>query len=203
MATPDTRWTAVVKRIAALREARNLTLKELSEDSGIPVPTISRWLRGDAIPPADKLSVLADALHTSVGYIIGEGGSYRIPILGRVKCGPNGVIREEYDEYSFADVAAPERHFFLRAEGNSMEPRICDGDLVLIREQDDAENGELVCAVYEDEYEPMQTLKKLVRQKNATILQPLNPAVEAMVFTGEEQNRLRIVGKAVRVYGDL
>ena len=199
----DQKWMSAVSRLAAVREARNMTLKTLSEESGIPLPTISRWLRGDAVPPVDKLEVLACALDTSVAYILGEGGSYRIPILGEVKCGPNGVIRPEHGEYSYADIARPEQHFFLRAKGNSMEPRIIEGDLVLIREQDDAENGEIVYVVYEDEFEPMQTLKKLVRRRGATIQQPLNPSVEAMVFMGEEQNRLHIVGKAIRVYGAL
>lgn len=196
-------WEAVLRRINALRDAKNLTLREISEDSGIPVATISKWLRGDAVPPADKLSLLADGLGTTVSYLMGEGGGRRIPILGRVKCGPDGVLREEWDEYVFADIPNPDKHFFLRAEGNSMEPRILDGDLVLIREQDDVESGEIAVVLYPDEFEQMQTLKKIIKRKGMTILQPLNPTVEAMSFYGEEQNSLRIVGKAVEVYGRL
>lgn len=199
----NAKWEGAVRRLNELKERRGMTLVEISEDSGIPKSTLNRWFLGDITPQVDKLYALAETLGTSVSYIIEEGNTCRVPVLGKVKCGPNGVLREEYGDYIYADVPHPEKHFFLRAEGNSMEPRILDGDLVLIREQDDVENGEIAAVLYPDEFEQMQTLKKVVRRGGATILQPLNPAVEPLVFYGEEQNGLRIVGKAVRVYGVL
>lgn len=199
----DARWDRAVRRLNDLKERCGMTLAEISKDSGIPRSTLGRWFIGDIVPPVDKLCALAETLGTTVSYIIEEENACRVPILGKVKCGPNGVLREEYGDYIYADIPHPERHFFLRAEGNSMEPRILRGDLVLIREQDDVENGEIAAVLYPGEFEQMQTLKKVFRRQGATILQPINPLVEPLIFYGAEQNELRIVGKAVRVYGEL
>ena len=78
--------------------------------------------------------------------------------------------------------------------GDSMEPRIREGDLALVHRQPTLESGELGVLVYG---EGEGTLKKFVRRGNAIILQPFNPAYQPQVILGEDLERLHVVGKVV------
>ena len=89
----------------------------------------------------------------------------------------------------------PASYFYLVVKGDSMEPRISDGDLALVHRQPTLENGDLGVMVYGDEGEG--TLKKYVLRGNAVVLQPFNPAYEPKVLRGEELDKLFIAGKVV------
>ena len=79
--------------------------------------------------------------------------------------------------------------------GDSMEPRIQDGDLALVHKQDTLENGDLGVLIYGDEGEG--TLKRYLQRGNCVVLQPFNPAYKEMVIKGEELNHLHIAGRVV------
>ena len=79
--------------------------------------------------------------------------------------------------------------------GDSMEPRIQDGDLALVHKQDTLENGDLGVLIYGDEGEG--TLKRYIQRGNCVVLQPFNPAYHEMVIKGEELNHLHIAGRVV------
>ena len=80
-------------------------------------------------------------------------------------------------------------------KGDSMEPRISDGDLALVHRQSTLENGELGVMVYGTDGEG--TLKKYIRRGNAVVLHPFNPDYEDLVIKGEELDHLYIAGKVV------
>ena len=79
--------------------------------------------------------------------------------------------------------------------GDSMEPRIQDGDLALVHKQDTLENGDLGVLIYGDEGEG--TLKRYIQRGNCVVLQPFNPAYSEMVIKGEDLNHLHIAGRVV------
>ena len=93
-----------------------------------------------------------------------------------------------------ACVKDPESYFYLVVKGDSMEPRIQDGDLALVHRQPTLENGDLGVMVFG---EGEGTLKKYIQRGNAVILQPFNLAYEEKVIRGEELNQLFIAGKVV------
>ena len=93
-----------------------------------------------------------------------------------------------------ARVKDPASYFYLVVKGDSMEPRIQDGDLALVHRQPTLENGDLGVMVYGD---GEGTLKRYIQRGNAVILQPFNPAYEPKVLKGEELNQLYIAGKVV------
>lgn len=73
---------------------------------------------------------------------------------------------------------------------------IHDGDLLLIRQQNDVDNGDIaVVAVNGDD----ATLKRVKKQKNAIILQPENPTCETMVFVGKEMENIHIRGRLMEL----
>ena len=157
--------------------------------------------------PSSVLIPLAQALQTTPEELVGrDGKAFRpgnaipvrhlcpIPVIGNVRAGWNGLAFEERLGADYADVGSPAEYFFLRVSGDSMSPQINDGDLALVHQQSAADSGDVVVAVVNGD---MGTIKKYIRRGGAVILQPFNPAYEAMVFSGEELNDLVIAGKVV------
>lgn len=118
---------------------------------------------------------------------------FRIPLLGSVAAGKPLFSEENWERYIAvpAELIGKGNHFALRVQGDSMiGAGIFNGDLALVRQQPDAENGELVVAMVEDAV----TLKRLFKEKNRIKLQSENPAYPP-IYT---QN-LRILGRLVHL----
>ena len=118
-----------------------------------------------------------------------------IPVIGTVKAGYGALAFEEDYGQEYARVKDPSNYFYLVVRGDSMEPRIQDGDLALVHKQDTLENGDLGVLVYGDEGEG--TLKRYIQRGNCVVLQPFNPAYNELVIKGEDLNRLHIAGRVV------
>ena len=117
----------------------------------------------------------------------------KIPLLGAAACG-KPIYREEDEWISLPnDIDAD---FCLRCVGDSMiNARINDGDIVFIQACDIVENGQIAAVSIDNEV----TLKRVYYypEKNKLVLNPENPAYEPFVYTNEELNDIRILGKAV------
>ena len=125
----------------------------------------------------------------------------RVPVLGRVPAGsPREAIELAEEELLLDPSLAGEGEIFsLRVKGDSMEgAHICEGDYVLVRVQETAEDGEIVVAVVDGE----ATVKR-IRQRNGGIrLEPANPAYPP-VDVPENALSFRIAGKVVGVFRKL
>ncbi|MEG1782212.1 MAG: S24 family peptidase, partial [Oscillospiraceae bacterium] len=126
--------------------------------------------------------------------IASSGGDYAIPIIGTVRAGYNSLAYNEDYGVEYANVRDPENYFYLIVKGDSMEPRIKDGDLALVRKQNSLDDGDLGVIVYGDNE---GTLKRFVKRGNMIILQPFNPLYEAKVITGDDLDNVYIAGKVV------
>lgn len=117
-----------------------------------------------------------------------------IPLLDSIACGELIFAPQKLDNY-VAYESVPQADFALRAKGDSMiNARICDGDVVLVRRQDDVIDGEIAVVVVDGE----ATLKRVRRKGGLTLLLAENPAYEPLVIGGEGETRtVRILGKAV------
>lgn len=118
-----------------------------------------------------------------------------VPVLGRIAAGvPIEAIQHETDRLSVpASMIASGEHFALEVNGDSMiEAGILDGDLVVIRRGDTADNGQIVVALVHDEEATLKTLRK----KGASIaLEAANPAYETRIFgPGEVKVQGKLVG---------
>lgn len=125
----------------------------------------------------------------------------RIPLLGEIACGV--PIYCDEDRESYVEVGTDIRaDFCLRAKGDSMiGARICDGDIVFIREQPMVENGEIAAVIIGDE----ATLKRVYYDKKngKLVLQAENPSYSPLMYVGEELNSIRILGKAIAFESNL
>ncbi len=129
---------------------------------------------------------------------IGKSSGVSIPLIGTVTAGQPIFAYENYEDYyTFpAGEFRGDDLFMLRVQGMSMiNAGIFDGDKIIVRRQQTAENNEIVVAmVYTDDSEPSATVKRLIRRGGKVILRPENDEMDDMVF---EPNQVQILGKVV------
>lgn len=122
----------------------------------------------------------------------------RIPVLGKVAAGiPIEAIEDiiDYEEIS-EEMAHTGEFFALKIRGDSMNPRICDGDVVIVRKQEDAESGDIVIAMVNGDN---ATCKRLAKYASGIRLIPLNQAYEPLFYSNEEveSKPVKIIGRVV------
>lgn len=178
---------------------RKMTYEDLSKISNIPVSTLMKILSGHTSNPRlDTINAMTNAL------FMNSNNKIRIPVLGAI---PAGVPIEAIENIIDWEEITPEMAnlgelFALRVKGDSMLPRIIEGDVVIVKQQDYADNGDTV-VVYVNGYEA--TLKKIKFSDAGIYLIPNNPAYEAKFFTKAEVQTLpvRIYGKVIELRGKI
>ena len=121
------------------------------------------------------------------------GSSVVVPLVGRVTAGLPVLAIENIEDYFPLpkDFGEPDTLFMLKVTGDSMiDSGILDGDLVVVRQQKNAENGEIVVALLGDE----ATVKRFFKDKNKIRLQPDNSLMEPIIVED-----VSILGKVVGV----
>lgn len=183
------------------------TLEEVAKQVGTSKQTIHRYETGIISNiPSDKIEAIAKVLQTTPAYIMGwesEANKYdniiplpnmnKIPLLGTIACGEPILAQENIE----CEIDIPEdisADFALRCSGNSMiDARILDGDIVYIHQQPTVNNGEIAAVLIGDE----ATLKKVYLTESTLTLVACNTAYQPLVYTNEQLNEIRILGKAV------
>lgn len=124
----------------------------------------------------------------------------QLPIYGFAQCGNKG--KEIIDEYSqekipvtiaFIGTSDIENCFFVRAKGNSMEPKIQDGDLVLIRQQPSYDESDFVFVVHNQ----LPKLKKIIKQDNKLMLESINRFFDKVEISPYDETKVIGVVKKI------
>ena len=126
---------------------------------------------------------------------IGKGSFINIPLLGVVTAGQPIFAYENYEDYYSFPVGEfkGDELFMLRVQGTSMiEAGIMDGDKIIVRRQQTAENGEIVVALVNEE--ETATVKRFYKKDGKIVLHPENETLSDMVF---EDGQVSILGKVV------
>ena len=125
-----------------------------------------------------------------------------IKVLGRVAAGvPIEAVEHIIDTEEISEDMAKTGEFFgLQIHGDSMEPRMYEGDVVIVRQQDDAESGDIVIAMINGND---ATCKRLTKYAGGITLSSLNAKYQPMTFSNEEiiNKPVRIIGKVVELRG--
>ena len=117
-----------------------------------------------------------------------------LPLLGNVAAGTPTEAVEQDERLDYGDLFAGPNHYALRVRGQSMiEDHIADGDFVVIRKQETAENGERVVAMIDNEV----TLKRYYKEKSHVRLEPANGSMEPIIV--EPSSEAQILGVLVGV----
>lgn len=207
-------------RIKELREQNHLTQDELARKLGISKSTIGMYETNKRQPDTETKEAIADLFNVDMDYLYGRSDiknkssqiielastGVQIPVLGYVRAGYPIYAEEniiDYEEIS-TTMAAKGEFFGLRICGNSMEPRMFENDVVIVRKQPDIESGEIAVVLVNGSD---GTVKKVIKSDNGIMLVPLNSNCdyEPHFYSNEEIQTLpvTIAGKVVEVRGKL
>ena len=199
------------EKIYYLRTKNSMTLEELGNKVGVGKSTVRKWENGMiANMKRDKILKVAEALNTTPAYLMGwdeakeepKKKGVKIPVLGRVAAGvPIEMIEDvlDYEEIT-EDMAKHGEYFALKIQGDSMTPRIWNNDVVIVRQQDDAENGDIVIAAINGDD---AVCKRLQKYNDGIALISLNPVYDPIYLKENEidEKPVRILGKVVELRG--
>lgn len=184
--------------------------KELCEALGLSSSTVSAWVNGTRTPKPNKLDMLCEYFGcerddlTTDEKEVRKRHSISIPVYARVAAGlPLEASEEIIDREEIPEHWAEFGDFYgLRICGNSMEPRIVKGDVVIVRKQEDADDGDIVIAIVNGNDAVCKRLKKYA---GGIALVSSNPAYEPMYFTLSDTQDIpvRIIGRVVEIRGKL
>jgi repressor LexA len=174
---------------------------DMCEALGVKYTTFTDWVKGNSYPRIDKIELMANYFGISKADLVEKRNStstksgVTINVLGRVAAGiPIDCVEEIIDtEEITQDMASTGEFFGLQIHGDSMEPRMKDGDVVIVRQQDDAETDNIVIAVVNGNE---ATCKRLKKYAEGIALISTNPSYEPMYFSNKE-----IAEKPVRIIG--
>ena len=205
-------------KLKKLRENRGMTQAELGKALDISPSAIGMYEQGRRIPDISTLKKISSFFSVSVDYLIennlqndanktppSSGKGVRIPVLGRVVAGiPIEAVEEilDYEEIT-PELAATGEFFALKIRGHSMEPRMMEGDVVIVRKQEDVESGDdAIVLVNGNE----ATVKRVKKQEEGITLIANNISVyEPHYYSNKEIKELpvRILGKVIELRGKL
>lgn len=194
--------------IEKLCKEKGITITQLCKETNLSRASLSdlKFGRSKSLSFGNAMKV-ADYFGVSTAYLIGEtetpAPAYdniipmptmtTVPLLGTIACGTPITAVENIEDY----VAKPESinaDFALRCNGDSMvDARIFDGDIVYIHQQPTVNNGEIAAVLIDDE----ATLKRVYISDGTITLMPANQKYPPLIYSGEQLNNIRILGKAV------
>ena len=192
-------------RIKSTRESLKLTKRELAKRIGVHESSINKYEKGLVDIPLSKITELARVLNVTESYLMGwedddkeTPQGLQIPVLGAVPAGiPISAIEDIIDYEEIPQSWSNQGDFFgLRIKGNSMYPKLENGDVVIVRKQSTADNGDVVIAMVNGDD---ATCKRYKRMDAGIMLTSDNSEYSPMFYTNEQIQSLpvTIIGKVV------
>ena len=189
----------------------DMTQLELSQKLGVGTTSVSNWCNGLKSPRMDKIDAMCTLFNCTRSDLMEEPKSFinkkhgvTINVLGRVAAGlPIEAVENIIDTEEIPEELARTGEFFgLQIHGDSMEPRMYEGDVVIVRKQDDAESGDIVIAMVNGND---ATCKRLTKYANGITLSSLNAKYEPMIYSNDEilEKPVKILGKVIELRGKL
>lgn len=198
-----------MEQLKILRKRMGLTQAEVASKLGIDRSTYAKYETGQSEPNLEMINKISTLYDTTLDLLItgtsaptSTGGKW-IPVLGEVAAGiPIEAVEDivDYEEIDAA-LAATGDFFGLRVKGSSMEPRIREGDVVIVRKQNDADTGDTAVVMVNGD---SATIKRIKKESDGSLwLLPNNPAYDPQHFTPSEilDKPVLIIGKVVELRG--
>jgi len=209
-------------RVREARTNRDLDQASLAEKIGVATRTVQRWEKGEQVPDGRAIMKIARATTVQASWLLtGEGEMYPpparpqnvypltsalrrkvhlvdLPLVSAVPAGKvSTMFHPDYvDTYVTVDDVKDPQAFALKVRGNSMSPRIEDGDIVIVSPQQEVRNGDICVIRVSGE----DTLKKVKLEGIYLHLVPLNPEFEPVTVKRKE---VEFVWKVVKLIKEL
>jgi repressor LexA len=206
-------------RLRQAREAAELEQGVLAAKAGVVTRTLQRWEKGEQVPDGLAITKLAKVTAVQpIWLLTGEGGMFapvpsnvhplpsaqraranrwrELPLVSSVPAGKVATTfhPDHVDDYVTVDDVRDEGAFALKVKGNSMSPRIEDGDVVVVSPQIEARSGDICVIRVNGE----DTLKKVKFEGSYIHLVPLNPEFEPVTVKKRDVNFVWKVVKLIK-----
>ena len=203
-------------RLKEYREKKEITLRELSEITGVPAATLNRYELRQRKPKIDTANLIAKKIGINPLWLSGfdvpitttetiplieqknyTATMYRIPILGSISAGMPLFADQNIEGYTFTDAGGSDVCFALRVKGDSMNAaRIDNNDILIVRRQDTVENGDIAVVLVNDND---AVVKRFYQADNIVTLIPqsTNPEYSPQIYD-LKNTKIKIVGKVIR-----
>lgn len=191
--------------IKEYRKMRKMSLDNLSESTGIAKSTLSRYENNSnqkldikrIYEIAEVLEIPNKVIEDSLlgGLSMYEFFTAKVPLLGKVCAGYGIIAQEDIVGYEVVEAKyGTGEYFCLQVKGDSMSPKIDNGSIVLVKQQDSVESGDLAIVIVDNE-EGM--IKKVVYDDDSIKLISFNPFYPERVFEKHEVERVKVIGKVI------
>ena len=198
------------EKLKQLRLKKSLSQQNVADYLGINRTTYVKYETGTSNPNVARLSKLAAFFGVSPDYLLETPSpkdltnyvelppeNKKLPIIGTVKCGPDGLAFQYLEGYILIGEEYKGDVIAFRCRGDSMKDLgINSDDIAIVRQQEDVENGELAIVVVNGE-EGM--LKRVRKFEGGIILESANSEYHPRIITGKELETVHIVGKVLEV----
>lgn len=173
---------------------------DVCRDLDIPYSTFTDWCNANIYPRIDKIEMLANYFDIKKSDLVENKEKLdmignpvtSIPVLGTVKAGYDYLAQENWIgtiDVETSLVGNGKDYFALKVHGNSMSPVLIEDDIVIIKKQNDFENGDIIVAIINGDE---ATIKKGKKSDSSILLQPLNPSYEPLIFTYDEMKTIPV-----------
>lgn len=201
------------ERLTIALEKRNMSKSELADKIGVRKSSVSDWTNGRYEAGQENLYLISKTLNISPSWLMGFGDEMTskvsvpftgarnlIKVVGTVPAGIPIEAIEEIIDYEEIDIKLVDTGSFfgLKIKGDSMAPKITEGDTVIVKQQDDVDNGDVAIVIVNGQD---ATCKKVMKSDAGLMLVPLNQSYEPTLYSPEDVKNIpvRIVGKVVEL----
>ena len=203
------------RKIYLLRTENHLTQTEFAKIAGATDKAVSSWEKGTRSPKLQYTKPICEHFGIDLHAFIDESNDiykpglpsdatpvdltsrHRIPILGRIAAGLPLYAEQNIEGYTLTDLNGGSEYFALRVNGDSMNAaRIEDGDVIIVRRQDEVENGELAVVIVGDDD---ATVKRFYATNDTVTLMPQsrNPEHQPQIYD-LRKTKIRVLGLVVK-----
>lgn len=197
-------------RLQELCTAKGITITKLALTLGISRSNVTNWKNG-SVPKSDKIQEIANYFNVSTDYLLGnEEKIYpsnmmpvdvtdyiMVPMLGEVAAGLGCLAENEiigYEPFSASSIKAGHEYMCLQVKGDSMYPKLEEGDIVLVQCRNTVDSGSYaVLTVNGDE----GVIKKVIYGKTWIELHSINPMYPIRRFEGEDVLKINVMGLVI------
>lgn len=198
------------EKLKDLRKKMQLTQMQLADTLHVAYGTIAMWETNKRQPDFEMVAKIANYFNVSIDYLLGNNQSFevknietvnidskyvKIPVYGTIPAGiPIEMIEDSFiEDFEYIPTEwlhGNQKYFCLKVKGESMMPKFEDGDVLVLKQQEDCQSGDF-CAVSINHTEC--TFKKVIKKESGITLQPLNPIFEPIYFSNRDIVELPIV----------
>ena len=207
------------ERIKYERKKKNVSQTILADMCSVTQQAVGKWENDISEPDVDSFNILADYFNVSLDYLLGRTNEI-IPTniydvdrllvfeeIGSVRAGFDGMVDEiptgKKVEIPASMISGDKKDYFvLRVKGNSMYPRLMDGDTILCKRCDSVDSGSLAVILYNGDE---ATVKKVNYKQGENWLEliPYNPEFPPKRIEGADLEQCKILGLVVKLIRDI